>query len=189
MILEDQWVIKLKEKLTNEPDIKKLNLKVNVKINLPYSANLSSTFKVIESGKTKKQNIIVSASCNAYQVDLLITMNDKPFIAIECKLGGISTHGLVTYSDNAKKHKQLFPDLKYGLLIADNNNGHNFLERKIFMHENSFDFIACIDESLSNPMLWQNLIDIITYAVNNDAVRSTSQKVFSIEKRDIYKVI
>jgi hypothetical protein len=45
MILEDQWVIKLKEKLTNEPDIKKLNLKVNVKINLPYSANLSSHLK------------------------------------------------------------------------------------------------------------------------------------------------
>lgn len=188
MNLEDQWVIGLKEKLNDEPAIKKLNLKVFVKKNLPYSANLSSTFSLIEGEKTKKQNILVSASCNAYQIDLLITKNDKPFIAIECKLGGISTHGLVTYSDNAKKHKELFPDLKYGLLIADNYKGKNILEKKIFMHENSFDFIACIDAKLSNPSLWQNLLDIISNAVIDDKIRRSHRNVFCIEKRDIYKV-
>jgi hypothetical protein len=184
---EDQWVIELKERLNTEPTIQKLELKAFVKINLPYSADLSYTFNVIDSEKIKKQNVLVKASCNAYQVDLLLTKNDKPFMAIECKMGGISTHGLVTYSDNAKKHKQLFPDLKYGLLLADNNKGKNTLEKKIFMHDNSFDFITCIDSKLSNPILWKNMLDIINNAVIDDKLRREPRSVYCIEKREIYK--
>jgi hypothetical protein len=188
MNLEDQWVIELKEKLNNEPTIQKLKIKAFVKKNLPYSADLSSAFNVIDDEKMKKQNVLVSAICNSYQVDLLITKDNKPFIAIECKLDGISTHGLITYSDNAKKHKQLFPALKYGLLLADNYKGKNTLEKKIFMHENSFDFITCIDTTLSNPLLWKNLLEIISNAVIDDKLKKTHRNVYSIEKREIYKV-
>jgi len=49
---------------------------------------------------------------------------------------GISTHDILTYSAKARKHKQVYPYLRYGLVASR----ERFVAGKFFTHNEALDF-------------------------------------------------
>lgn len=69
-----------------------------------------------------------------------------PRIIIELKYGGVTSHGLITYSQYASDIKSIFPDCKYYLLVMYRKGASiNKLQR----HATSIDKIAILDDSSS----------------------------------------
>lgn len=58
-----------------------------------------------------------------------------PRVVLEFK-SGVSTHDVITYSAKARKHKQVYPYLRYGLIIANENT----VPRRFFIHNEGLDF-------------------------------------------------
>jgi len=78
----------------------------------------------------------------AFQTDILISNNDVPLVVIETKFGGFTTHDVLTYSLKAIKHKEVYPYLRYGLVVG----GKSKINKRFFIHNSGFDFAIAIDE-------------------------------------------
>lgn len=68
------------------------------------------------------------------------------------KFGGFSTHDVLTYSAKATKHKEIYPYLRYGLVIGKKEK----IDRKFFTHNSGFDFAVAIE----NPDNLSEVTDI-----------------------------
>jgi len=68
----------------------------------------------------------------AFQTDLLIIRknNKLPLVVLETKYGGFSTHDVLTYSSKAQKHKEVYPYLRYGLVVG----GTDKITNNFFIH-------------------------------------------------------
>ena len=80
---------------------------------------------------------------SAFQTDLCVfeKKNQKieiPRVVIEFK-PGITTHDVLTYSTKAAKHKQVYPYLRYGLLISK----LDFIPKRVYSHNEFLDFVVC----------------------------------------------
>jgi hypothetical protein len=58
-----------------------------------------------------------------FETDILVKelLDDKiwkPRVVIETKLGSVTTHDAITYSQKAQTHKYVHPYLRYGILIG-----------------------------------------------------------------------
>lgn len=80
----------------------------------------------------------------AFQTDIMIKDNNKkiPLVVLEVKLGGFSTHDILTYSNKALKHKEVYQCLRYGLIICEND----IIDRKFFIHNVGFDFALALKD-------------------------------------------
>ena len=80
---------------------------------------------------------------SAFQTDLCVfekvdEETEIPRVVIEFK-PGITTHDVLTYSTKAGKHKQVYPYLRYGLLIAKRET----IPSRVFNHNDFLDFVVC----------------------------------------------
>jgi len=79
----------------------------------------------------------------AFQTDILIKNEMMiPLVAIETKYSKITTHDILTYSTKAVKHKEIYPYLRYGLIIGDLEG----IPDKFFIHNQGFDFAASLKD-------------------------------------------
>jgi hypothetical protein len=72
----------------------------------------------------------------AFETDVLIQESQVPLVAIELKFGGFTTHDILTYSMKASRHKEIYPYLRYGLVVGGIKKIHN----RFFTHNSGFDF-------------------------------------------------
>ncbi len=91
----------------------------------------------------------------SFQTDLLIRKNNLPLVVIEAKCGGFSTHDILTYSTKALKHKEVYPYLRYGLVVGNTK----VITNKFFTHNAGFDFALAL-ENMHNDKLYE-LVEII----------------------------
>ena len=77
----------------------------------------------------------------------LVTLTGIPLVVIEVKFGRPTTHGILTYSAKATKHKEIYPYLRYGLVIGEVKK----IAKRFFTHNSGFDFAVAVEkpESLS----------------------------------------
>jgi hypothetical protein len=54
--------------------------------------------------------------------------------------GRITTHDVLTYSAKARKHKQVYPYLRYGIIVSE----ETFVPGRVFTHNEALDFCAAI---------------------------------------------
>lgn len=78
----------------------------------------------------------------AFQTDLLISKGGVPLVTIELKSGSFSSHDVITYSWKASRHKQVYPYLRYGFVLA----GATFLGRRFVTHNEAFDFALALPD-------------------------------------------
>jgi hypothetical protein len=109
---------------------------------LPYASEILT----YNDTEPNKQNFI------RYETDILVYEqldNEiwKPRIVIETKLGSVTTHDAITYSEKAQTHKYVHPYLRYGILIGDRE--HHPLPGRLFRHGQHFDFM----------LSWKSLIE------------------------------
>lgn len=83
---------------------------------------------------------------SAFQTDLCVfEEKDKdvliPRVVMEFK-ARISTHDVLTYSAKARKHKQVYPYLRYGVVVSD----EAFVPGRVFTHNEALDFCATVGD-------------------------------------------
>lgn len=77
---------------------------------------------------------------SAFQTDLCVFEHVAanvavPRVVIEFKTG-LSTHDILTYSTKARRHKQIYPYLRYGVLASR----ERYVTGKFFAHNEALDF-------------------------------------------------
>lgn len=80
----------------------------------------------------------------AFETDLLVKKGGLPLVVCELKhkkRGGFSTHDILTYSTKAKRHKEIYPYLRYGFIAGNTRK----LSNKFFTHNTAFDFALAIE--------------------------------------------
>jgi len=85
----------------------------------------------------------------AFQTDLMIkkklsvvTSRSLPLVIIEVKFGRFTTHDILTYSAKATKHKEIYPHLRYGLVVG----GKKKIDKRFFTHNSGFDFAIAVEK-------------------------------------------
>jgi len=79
----------------------------------------------------------------SFQTDLMIKRNKVPLVIIEVKYGKFTTHDVLVYSIKAQKHKEIYPYIRYGLLIGD----YKIIYNRFFTHNFGFDFALAIADT------------------------------------------
>lgn len=90
---------------------------------------------------------------SAFQTDLCIFLqkyNGKeikniPKVVIEFK-NALSTHDVITYSNKARRHKQVYPYLRYGLISYNISK----IPKRFFMHNEDLDFYLALKDHSHN---------------------------------------
>lgn len=96
----------------------------------------------------------------AFQTDLLIRNDKVPLVVIETKFGGFSTHDVLTYSTKAMKHKEVYPYVRYGLVVG----GRSKIDRKFFTHNAGFDFAVAMGNTEDDL---KELVEIVKKQIQN----------------------
>jgi len=81
---------------------------------------------------------------SAFQTDLCVFEKKAngvkiPRVVLEFK-GSISTHDVLTYSAKARKHKQIYPYLRYGLVMSE----LAVIPGRVFTHNEALDFALAV---------------------------------------------
>jgi hypothetical protein len=80
-----------------------------------------------------------SRGTSAFQTDLAVFENmgavEIPRVVMEFK-AAVSTHDVITYSAKARKHKQVYPYLRYGLVVGN----EEYIPGRVFRHNEALDF-------------------------------------------------
>ena len=81
---------------------------------------------------------------SAFQTDLCVFEAKSreiviPRVVLEFK-ARITTHDVLTYSAKARKHKQVYPYLRYGVVVSE----ISVVPGRFFVHNESLDFIAAL---------------------------------------------
>ncbi len=84
-----------------------------------------------------------SRGFSAFQTDLCIIDSGIPRVIIEIKLG-LTTHDIITYSNKAGRHKQIYPCLRYGLITT-----HDYITERFFIHNEYLDFYLTIGKLIN----------------------------------------
>jgi hypothetical protein len=84
---------------------------------------------------------------SAFQTDLCVFEQKSegvviPRVVLEFKTS-ITTHDVITYSAKARKHKQVYPYLRYGLVMSQ----VAAVPKRVFVHNESLDFAAAIQDA------------------------------------------
>ena len=152
---EEEFKEKLKEQLQEQLNNE---AKVEKNKNLIYKVIVNEHFMYEpDKPKTPKRGTY------AFQTDLLITNNEGfPLVVIETKYGGFSTHDVLIYSTKAQKHKEIYPHLRYGLVVGGENKIHN----RFFTHNIGFDFAYALD-NVDDKNSIRELVEIIKQQIEN----------------------
>jgi hypothetical protein len=71
-----------------------------------------------------------------------------PRVVLEFKKS-ITTHDVLTYSAKARKHKQVYPYLRYGLVAS----ADRAIPRRFFTHNEALDFFLAVGGVRAEPLL------------------------------------
>ena len=113
------------------------------KANLYYQITLDNNLNVTINPKEPMRGQ------SAFQTDLCIFLKKDNFllpkVVFEFK-DGISTHDVITYSNKAKRHKQIYPYLRYGLISYNLSK----IPKRFFIHNDGLDFYLAIEKHINN---------------------------------------
>jgi len=148
----------LKDYLKDPRDMK--HLEIREKENLLYTVKVlpDLTFFPPLASNFRRGNI-------AFETDISIGRKVQngflPIVVIELKFGGLSTHDVITYSYKSVKHKDIYPYLRYGLIIGKISS----LPRRFFNHNFGFDFAIALDskdiQSIENLEITRDLDEML----------------------------
>jgi len=109
------------------------NIKIETQKNLQY---VNYFHKIDSNGYGIEGKSECKKMC--YAIDILLTEDNIPRVAIEVKIKSYTTHDIITYSEKAGTHKNLFPHLQYGFLCLESTNEK--LSSRYHLHNKIFDF-------------------------------------------------
>jgi len=129
---ENQWTKTICEMLSGD-DLGE-NIQITTFQKLPYAFEIQSF----------EENWSIDCfEKTPFETDMLIyeKKNGKfiPRVIVESKVGAISTHDVITYSQKASYHKNVIPFVRYGIMCGDRKQYP--LPGRLFRHGTNFDFL------------------------------------------------
>ncbi|TYL86296.1 hypothetical protein [Bradyrhizobium cytisi] len=111
---------------------------------------------------------------SAFETDLCIFEEkadgiEFPRVVLEFKTG-VSTHDVLTYSTKARKHKQVYPYLRYGLVASN----VAYVPRRFYIHNEALDFFLALESKQDSNLLEPLIADLLRREV------ATSRRLESI---------
>ena len=145
---------------------------------LLYQVNVDNRLEIKIDPKKPKRGY------SAFQTDLCIFEEiDKdtkvPRVVLEFKKG-LSTHDVLIYSAKARKHKQIYPYLRYGMVIGRENK----VPGKFFTHNEALDFCVAA-ASFKENRLHEIMAKILKAEIK--ASRQLEEIVFGNEIMHVYR--
>lgn len=119
----------------------------------------------------------------AYQTDILITEEDDngwlPRIVIEAKIGNVTTHDAITYSQKAANHKAVHPYLRYGIILGAWKD--SALPGRLFRHGAHFDFMFAFAGTEPSQVEGERFVSLIENEIGSS--RTLERITFDSRKR------
>lgn len=181
--LEDAIVESIVEKLKSEINDKngnKLKGRVVEKENLYYYIPVSF--------KDNKYNLEIDLDHGpkrgnyAFQTDFCFyDENNVPRVVIEFKLN-LSTHDVLTYSAKAKKHKNVYPFLRYGMCSIQLDK----IPGRFFLHNEDIDFAFALDIKKDNKIDDEILTRIVSIIKNEYESSKELENIYNNIDCDYY---
>lgn len=133
---ETEWVEQIGADLKKDRWLDRNNLSIHTQLKLAYSSEIISY-----APDSKPESI-------SFATDLAIVENFedqrwKPRVVVEAKLGRITTHDAITYSQKAAYHRSVHPFLRYGIMLGDRS--HHPLPGRLYRHGAQFDFMISFE--------------------------------------------
>ncbi|MGZ4865110.1 MAG: hypothetical protein ACXV76_11165 [Halobacteriota archaeon] len=119
---------------------------------------------------------------SAFQTDLCVFSEKDgtslPKVVFEFK-DKLTSHDVITYSNKAKRHKQIYPYLRYGLICY----GLSTVPKRFFIHNEGLDFCLATKELVAD------LRPPLEKLVNRELEISDQLEsiMFGIQDRDFYR--
>ncbi len=172
---EKEWVLSIINEIEEEINKVDNNLRACAGHRLSYSNEILS---YNNSNQPVKQNSL------AYETDILIyeQINEetwKPRVIIETKVGSVTTHDAITYSEKALKHKYVHPFLRYGILISRREEYP--LPGRLFRNGQNFDFMLSWKTYNANEAEKLKFYEIIHDEIN--ASKQLEEILFNSRKK------
>ncbi|MGD0644658.1 MAG: hypothetical protein ABSA75_07115 [Candidatus Bathyarchaeia archaeon] len=132
-------------------DLMKGELEKNLPSGYSVTSGESLIYKLFvdAQGQVQPQNVQEAKRGQlAFQTDLMIkklrsvVSEGIPLVVVEVKFGRFTTHDILTYSAKATKHKEIYPYLRYGLVVG----GVKKIDRRFFTHNSGFDFAVAVEK-------------------------------------------
>jgi hypothetical protein len=128
---EVEWVEQMALQLKSQPWLSQDGLAVQTGLKLAYGC------EIVTYGSTIEPQVI------SFATDLAVTESSaerwKPRVVVEAKLGSITTHDAITYSQKAAAHRAVHPYLRYGMMLGDRKQYP--LPGRLYRHGAQFDFM------------------------------------------------
>jgi hypothetical protein len=129
---EVEWVTQMATCLQRSPTFAAGNLSVRTSLKLAYGS------EILSYGTSSESKHI------AFETDLALVEkvgDDRwiPRVVVEAKLGSITTHDAITYSQKAASHRAVHPYLRYGIMLG--HRKHYPLPGRLYRHGAQFDFM------------------------------------------------
>jgi hypothetical protein len=128
----------------------------------------------------------------SFQTDLAIVedLADglwRPRVVVEAKVGKVTTHDAITYSQKASAHRAVHPYLRYGIMLGDRQ--HYPLPGRLYRHGAQFDFMISFRAHEPAAEELGALIDILRSEI--EASRTLERLLYDSRRhdRDRYTVL
>jgi len=133
---------------------KKLNIKELIEKCKELTNNIEELVNLYKELVNKRKNII------KYKKKFFLL----PLVVIEIKHGNFNTHDVLTYSEKALKHKEIYPYLRYGLVVGEKNKEITIFNR-FFRHNKGIDFAYVLD--IDNNESIKELVEITKQQIDS----------------------
>ena len=122
---------------------------------------------------------------NKYETDLVVLDLEekpswKPRVIVEAKMGSITTHDVITYSQKAFSHKTVHPYLRYGIMLGDRQQFP--LPGRLYRHGAHFDFMISFAGTQPKSLEMERFSKIIGSEI--DASRKLEKIIYESRQRD-----
>lgn len=146
-----------------------------------YELKIDESLNIVGNPKNPKRG------SGAFETDVTIFSKtnsfEVPFIVLEVK-EKLTSHDVITYSNKASRHKEIYPFLRYGLV----SYGLDTIPKRFFKHNKDIDFFLAVQKYIMNQ---EKLAKILRELIENELkiFKNLQQILHAKEKLDFYQSV
>ena len=150
------------------------SLKIETQLKLPYGYEI----------RAYRQEREPESETIEFATDFIVVENLdggwKPRVVVEAKVGSVTTHDAITYSQKAANHRAVFPYLRYGIMIG--NRQHYPLPGRLYRHGTQFDFMISFQRYEPSPREIEAFRGVLMAEV--EASQALERMIYESRRRD-----
>lgn len=186
---EDKWSDRIRDKLRKTFSDENIPLFVETRKKIPYISEISSFDKNLKPTDLKPTD---------FEVDFLVYEENNgkiiPSVIVEAKFKGVTTHDAITYSQKAALHKNVMPNIRYGIMLGA--MGDHDIPGRLLNHGTNFDFMFSFSGENPTDVEWKDFEELVKSEVDcskqiermrNDTRSKDRAKFYMVQRKLIAK--